>query len=258
VRLGGEGTLLTFETEAEWHESRRLLRTSFPLDSLATEAVCEVAYGHVKRPTHQNTEWDFAKFEVCAHRWVDIGDARHGVALLNDGKYGHSVTENVLGLSLLRSPLYPDPDADQGHHRFTYALMPHGDGLEASGVIEAASCLNRSPLVFAGRSGGTALPIRVEGQGFSLEALKKAEKEEAWIVRVVENRGLGTEGFVAPWKDAQIAETDLMEWNDGPAATLGSGWRFTLLPFEIKTFKIRLGHGFSGTGGPARTSTQRR
>lgn len=243
IRLGTEGMLLTFDTEVEWHESRRLLRTAFPLDSLATEAVCEVAYGHVKRPTHQNTEWDFAKFEVCAHRWVDIGDARFGVALLNDSKYGYSVTENVLGLSLLRSPLYPDPDADQGHHRFTYALLPHVGTWAEAGVVEAAACLNRSPVSFADRSGELVLPLGVEGEGFSLEALKKAEKEEAWILRVVENRGLGAEGVVrGASNDAQIAETDLMEWNDGEFQPLGQGFRFRLLPFEIKTFKIRHGH----------------
>ena len=174
--------------------------------------------------------------------WVDVGDARFGVALLNDSKYGHSVQDNVLGLSLLRSPLSPDPDADAGHHRFTYALLPHEGDLTEAGVIEAAACLNRPPLLLAGLSAPVRLPVTVEGEAVSSEAIKKAEKDESWIVRVVENLGLGARGVLhVAIPGANVCTTDLLEWNDGPSEPAGDGVRFSLKPFEIRTFKIRFG-----------------
>ena len=115
---------LDIETRVRWHERQVLLRALFPLRVRSHEATFETMYGVVKRPTHRNTSWDGARFEVCAHRFADLSEPGYGVALLNDGKYGHSARDNVLGISLLRGPLYPDPLADEGEHRFTYSLFP--------------------------------------------------------------------------------------------------------------------------------------
>lgn len=230
---------LRFETSVDWHESQRLLKVAFPLGTLATEATCEIAYGHVKRPTHSNTEADFAKFEVCAHRWVAIGDETGGVALLNDAKYGHSVRDNVLELTLLRSPLYPDPDADQGVHRFTYVLAPYQGPLADSGVLEGAAALNRPPLVLRGLSEPLSLPVTWEGRGVSLEVLKKAEKEEAWVVRLVETQGRPSRGLLkTSLPGARICPTDLMEWTDGSTSDFQGEYPVTLSPFGIETFKV--------------------
>jgi alpha-mannosidase len=103
-------------------------------------------FGAQRRPTHGNTGWDAARFEVSAHRFCDLSEPGYGVALMNDGKYGHSAKGNVLGISLLRSPLYPDPLADEGEHRFTYSLYPHPGDWTAAGVTREAFALN-SPLV---------------------------------------------------------------------------------------------------------------
>jgi len=230
---------LRFVTHIAWNESRRLLKVAFPLDSLATEAVCEIAYGHVSRPTHANTEADFAKFEVCAHRWVAIGDATGGTALLNDAKYGHSVRDNVLELTLLRSPLYPDPDADQGSHRFTYVLAPFDGPVVASGILEEAAALNRPPLVFLDQGGQAVVPLTWEGEGVSLEVLKKAEKEEAWIVRLVETRGRPAQGVLrTSLRGARVSTTDILEWRDGHESGFDQGLPVVLRPFEIASFKI--------------------
>jgi len=241
VSLEPDSKALRFETTADWNESARLLRTAFPLESSATQALCDIQYGFISRPTHANTEWDFAKFEVCAHHYVDISEPDYGVALLNDSKYGHSVRDNVLGLSLLRSPLYPDPDADLGHHEFTYVLYPHEGDLVHCDVRTLGSRLNRQPLILPGAKAlHKGAPVHLVGDGVSLEVLKKAEREEAFIVRVVETRGARAHAKLeTTLTGATLAETDMMEWNDGKSVPMGSSYAFSLFPFEIKTFKIR-------------------
>ncbi|KAH9368692.1 hypothetical protein HPB48_004711 [Haemaphysalis longicornis] len=116
---------LKFDTQVEWGETHKFLKVEFPANILSRRATYEIQFGHIERPTHFNTSWDWAKFEVYGHKWVDLSENGHGLSLLNTSKYGHAVHGNVLRLSLLRAPKSPDPDADMGHHHFTYALMPH-------------------------------------------------------------------------------------------------------------------------------------
>ena len=123
-RLAANGARLEIDTRIDWRDRRTLLRTLTPAAVRADHASCECAYGVIERPTHRNTSWEEAMFEAAAHRFVDLSEPGFGLALLNDGKYGHSVRDNVLGLSLVRSPVYPDPLADEGEQRFTYALCP--------------------------------------------------------------------------------------------------------------------------------------
>jgi hypothetical protein len=113
-----------------------------PVDVRSLRATYEIQYGHVERPTHANTSWDVARFEVCAHKWADLSEPGYGVALLNDCKYGYDIAGNVIRLSLLRAPTWPDPVADRGHHRFTYRLLPHAGDLRAAGVVDAGYDLN--------------------------------------------------------------------------------------------------------------------
>ncbi|HJZ46270.1 MAG TPA: glycoside hydrolase family 38 C-terminal domain-containing protein, partial [Roseiflexaceae bacterium] len=131
IQVWRDSRRIDFVTEVDWQERQTLLRALFPLNINATRATCEIQFGAVERPTHRNTSWDWARFEVCAHRWVDLSEGGYGVALLNDGKYGHSLSHNTLGLSLLKGAIAPDPDADRGVHHFTYSLLPHvGDWRE--------------------------------------------------------------------------------------------------------------------------------
>lgn len=241
VFLAEGDTALSFKTRVDWKESRKLLRVTFPIAVFAEEAVSDIQYGFVKRPMRVNTEWEFAKFEFCAHRYLDVSNASGGVALLNDCKYGHSARDGVIGLTLLRSPLHPDPDADLGTHEFEYVLFPHERSLVDSAVMERAALLNEPPILFAGGR-ACRLPVRVEGSGVSVEALKKAEKEACLILRFVETRGLGTEvRIVADDADATACETNLVEWTEGERRPIGSGLTVTLKPFEIATYKIRCG-----------------
>ena len=158
IRLTAGSPRLDFVTHVDWKASARMLRTSFPVDVHANEATCEVQFGWIKRPTHENTTWDLARYEVCAQRWVDLSERGYGVALLNDCKYGHQLRGSVLDLNLLRSPHSPDPVADRAEHEFTYSLYPHAGDHIAGGVLRAAAALNTPRGRGARRSGGRAAP----------------------------------------------------------------------------------------------------
>ncbi len=242
VYLAGNSRQLDFETTVDWHEKHRMLRVAFPVNVHSEEASFDIQYGYVKRSTHRNTSWDAARFEVVGHRYADLSDNDYGVALLNDCKYGYKVHDNVIDLDLLRSPTYPDPDADQGEHRFTYSLLPHTGDLIRSDVIAGAAQLNQPVLVVSGmRTEALHVPVRVEGDGVSLEVLKEAEKEDCLILRIVERLGRhsGCE-LHADSTSARLVETDLMEWRDSDTEILcNEPVELRFEPFEIRTFKLR-------------------
>ncbi|MCS7062154.1 MAG: glycoside hydrolase family 38 C-terminal domain-containing protein, partial [Anaerolineae bacterium] len=136
VFLSATSGRLDFHTQIDWHEREVFLKVEFPLAVRAPNATYEIQFGHLQRPTHFNTSWDMARFEVCAHRWADLSEPDFGVALLNDCKYGYATHGNVMRLSLLRAPTSPDPLADIGQHSLTYALLPHAGPPQEAGVIE--------------------------------------------------------------------------------------------------------------------------
>ncbi len=148
-RLDANGRRLDIETHINWHERRVLLRTLTPVAVRARFASAECAFGVIERPTHRNTSWEQAMFEAAAHRFLDLSERGFGVALLNDAKYGHSVRDNILGLSLVRGPGYPDLFADEGEQTFTYSLYPHASQWHEGGVREQAEELNQPLLAFA-------------------------------------------------------------------------------------------------------------
>ncbi len=138
ISLWRNSPRIDFATEVDWHEHQLLLKAAFPVAINNARATYEIQFGSVERPTHRNTSWDIARFEVCAHRWVDLGEGGYGVSLLNDSKYGHDIHDTIMRLTLLKSGVYPDPHADQGLHRFTYSLLPHsGDWRDAQTVRRA-------------------------------------------------------------------------------------------------------------------------
>jgi len=137
--------MLNFETTVEWHESHKFLKVEFPVQIRNSVATYEIQFGYVQRPTHFNTSWDVAKFEVCGHRWADLSEHGYGVSLLNDCKYGYAVHGNVMRLSLLRSAKNPDPSADMGTQKFKYALYPHVGTFQDAKTVQVALNYN-SPL----------------------------------------------------------------------------------------------------------------
>lgn len=185
---------LKFETEVAWHENHKFLKVEFPFNMTTTKATYDIQYGWLERPTHSNTSWDSARFEVCGHKWADLSQYGLGVAVLNDSKYGYSAFENVLRLSLLRSPKSPDPKADMGTQHFTYAVMPHSGSFQESGVIQQAYNLN-SPLIVKQvkkpvHSEEKCSFFKVSTPQVVLSAVKKSENyEKALLLRLYETYG---------------------------------------------------------------------
>lgn len=235
-RLAANGRRLDIETHIDWRDRRVFLRSLTPVAARARHAVFECAFGVIERPTHANTSWEQAAFETVAHRFVDLAEPGFGLALLNDAKYGHSVAGNVLGLSLVRSPTYPDPFADEGEQTFTYALMPHEGAWHKAGVREEAENLNQPLLVamVSGLSAGERAPLGVTGPNPALATLKRAENAEGLILRLYEPAGgRGPVALSLPEGWRASAAVDLME----AAVEAGEG----LAPFEVKGW--RLGRG---------------
>lgn len=239
--LDAGSRILKFETEVDWQEEHRLLKVAFPVSIRSSRASYEIQFGHVERPTHANTSWDLAKFEVCAHRWADLGEAGYGVALLNDCKYGHDIHGSEMRLTLLRAPTHPDPTADRGRHRFTYALMPHPGDFRAAGVIQAAEDLN-VPL----RLVPTTLPagsrrslVEVDTPQVVVETVKRAEASDAIVIRLYEAWGGRCRAGVRcslPFSRAWTC--DLLERERTEVSVVDGGLELELLPFKVVTLKL--------------------
>ncbi len=234
---------IDFITEVDWKENGRMLRTSFPVNVLAQEAVCEIQFGSIKRPTHRNTSWDMAKYEVCAHKWVDISQGNYGVALMNDCKYGHKVMDNVLDLNLLRSSRYPDPEADQGRHEFTYSLFPHKGDHITSGVVKAGYELNIPLRTVPAAAGDMTVKaesfIKADAENVIIESVKKCEDSNDLIVRLYECHGRGGRAKVDFGFDIKdIRLVDLMEKETGQESFDKDSRTLVFKPFEIHTLKV--------------------
>jgi alpha-mannosidase len=237
---------IDFKTAVEWHERQSLLKVAFPTTIRNRRATYEIQFGTIDRPTHRNTSWEAAAFEVPAQRWADLSDARYGVALLADCKHGYSVQNQTLWLSLLKGAVDPDPEADRGEHAFTYSLLPHPAGLEA--VRRAAYSLTRPLLWRRERAHGGTLPAELSiadasDGGMLVETVKLAEDQaDALILRLYEADGGDRQGTLNAGFDLRsIDEVDLLERNpralplDRPR-----GVDLALRAREVKTLRARL------------------
>jgi len=235
VRLWAGAARIDFATKLDWHDRRVLLKARFPLAVRAPHATFETAFGVIERPTHRNTSWDQARFEVAAHRFADLSEPGGGVALLNDGRYGHHALGSELGVSLLRSPVWPDPLADEGEQELVYSLLPHPGGWLDGGVLGEAQDLNRPlPARRVDHGAGASLrPLQISGLAVALGALKPLEDGGGLMLRAYEPQGArGTIAIDLPdgWRaDAQL---DLLEREAGPPAT-------ELGPFAVSSWRLR-------------------
>ena len=234
--------------EAEWHEKHILLKVAFPVSAHSDKATYEIPFGSVERPTTRNTPAEQAQFEVPAQRWADISDSKHGLSLLNDCKYGYDAKGNVLRLSLLRSPEWPDPHADEGHHEFTYSLYPHGGGWKDALTIRRGYELNYKLIALPfGKHEGKLPPeysfLQTKSDNVIVSAVKKAEDENALILRFYEWAGKqGEVSMQLPAGATSASETDLMERPSGQLSVANGEVRVQTKPYEIKTVKVQ----FSG------------
>lgn len=237
-----------FVTEIDWHERHQVLKAAFPMDIHACEAAYEIQFGHLYRPTHANTSWDAAKFEVCGHKWADISEEGYGASLLNDCKYGYSAEGSTLKLTLLKCGTEPNPEADQGHHVFTYSLLPHTGSFKQSGTIQAAYCLNQPLMAAPCAKDGGALPetfslIWCDCPNVIIETVKQAEDGDDLIVRMYEAYGRRDSAritFGLPVERVCLCDLLERELPDGKLEIAENGVTVAIKGFEIVTLKCRL------------------
>jgi alpha-mannosidase len=241
MSLDAGSRVLRFETFVSWQERHKMLKVAFPVTVESREATYEIQFGHVRRPTHQDTSQARAMFEVCAQRWADLGEYNYGVALLNDCKHGYDIQGSVMRLSLLRGPTHPDPTADLGSHRFTYALMPHPGDFREAGVIEAAEDLNVPLLTPPGNlpSGSSRSLVEIDTRQVIVEAIKKAEDSDAIVIRLYEAWGGTCRARIKTTLPARRAWLcDLLERQRTEVEVRNGELELELTPFKILTLKL--------------------
>jgi alpha-mannosidase len=231
--------------QVDWHEKHILLKAAFPVSVSSRTASYEIPFGAIRRPTTRETPAEKAKFEVPALHWADLSDGSYGVSILNESKYGYDTKDNVIRLTLLRSPAWPDPHADEGAHQFTYAIYPHKGGWEQAGTVRRGYELNVPLLVRVETSHAGSLPatksfVSVDTPSVILAAMKKAEDDASLVLRLyAAGESVGETNLKLPRAITEAAETDLMERTTAPLTVQGDKIRLQFKPYEIKTVKVR-------------------
>jgi len=232
--------------EIDWHETHVLLKAAFPLAASGPEATFEIPYGTIERPTTRGNRFDAAKFEVPALRWADLGDSQHGFSLVNESKYGYDALGDVLRISLLRSPTWPDPTADRGHHQFRYSLYPHA-GSWKQALTERVGYGFNYPLTamqvsrHEGPSRASESYVDFSRNDCVLTAMKKTEDGSALLLRFYEWAGESGDMVIdVPPGASGATYTNLMETPEGQALELRDGHelRVKVHPFEIVSVRV--------------------
>lgn len=235
---------IDFDTYIDWKESHILLKAAFPIDIHCDKATYDIQFGNVERPTHKNTSWDEAKFEVCAHKFADVSEYGYGVSLMNDCKYGYDISGSTMRLTLLKSAVYPNHEADKCEHRFVYSLYPHKGDFREANTYSAAYELNNPMYAMRLEKQTGKLPpeyslVRTDCDNIIIETVKKAEDSDKIIVRLYDccNCSSNPEikfGFQV--KSAAIA--DMLENETEEISVKDNSVKITVKPYEIITLSI--------------------
>ncbi|KAA8645925.1 hypothetical protein EYZ11_002508 [Aspergillus tanneri] len=250
-------SLVEFHSEVEWHEDMKFLKVEFPVDITNTEASYETQYGIIKRPTHYNTSWDMAKFEVCCHKWADLSENGYGVSILNDSKYGFATCGNLMRLSLLRAPKAPDAHADMGRHHIRYAILPHAGPLDAR-IIRAGYNFNH-PLVIeksaSPKSTDVFSSISLTGSpSLILDAVKRGEDDEdvsrdnlprrrgkSIILRIYESLGGKSRGTIhTRFPVKEVWKCNVLEDDEVALSMSKTSVNIELRAYEVATYRLQL------------------
>lgn len=260
--LKGQPSWVECSAEVDWHENSKFLKVEFPVEVVNSEASYETAYSITKRPTHYNTSWDMAKFEVCCHKFADLSEHNYGVSILNDSKYGFATAGKVMRLSLLRAPKAPDEHADMGNHFIRWAIFPHKGALSSSTVRAGYAFNNPLKALSAPKSTVESVcgaPIRLvnvdDSASLILDTIKRGHDDEdvsrrdglcvkpgkSVIVRVYESLGGHSRGCIETSFDVKrVFKTNILE-DEMEEIECGKGkFNVKLRPFEVATFKIQL------------------
>ncbi len=246
IYLYRDSLRVDFKTSIDWQERHILLKVAFPVAILNSRATYEIQWGNVERPTHHNTSWDWARFETCAQKWVDLSEGNYGVSLLNDCKYGHDIHNGVIRLTALKGATFPDPTADLGLHHFTYSLLPHS-GDWRNGTVPAAYALNY-PLVVRSVQGGAGDDrspdcrslVSTSSKPVIIETVKRAEDGDGLIVRLYEHeRTRGLASLDAGFELSGAARCTLLEEDQATLEVIASRVCLEVSPYQICTIRLR-------------------
>ncbi|HEX6880154.1 MAG TPA: glycoside hydrolase family 38 C-terminal domain-containing protein, partial [Terriglobales bacterium] len=237
---------LDVKMTADWNEKHVLLKVAFPVSVTSEKTTFEIPYGSIERPTTRRSPEEQAKFEVPALRWADLSDAKHGLSLLNDSKYGYDAKDNVLRLSLLRAPTWPDPHADEGHHEFTYSLYPHGGDWKQALTVRQGYELNYPLMAVAMQAHAGTLPaersfVSSTADNVIITAVKQAEDDQSVIIRFYEWAGkAGNVGIRLPKAAKAAYDVNLLEKSEQPLTLSANGSEVTVptKPYEIRTVRV--------------------
>ena len=231
---------IDFETRVDWKEHQTLLKVHFPVAVHTDEATFDVQFGNLTRKTHQNTSWDVARFESCGQKWMDLSEGHYGVSLLNDCKYGHSVKDSNMALTLIKSGIEPNPTTDQEEHVFTYAIYPHAEGWRAAGTVAEAYKLNQPLLVQTQTEEKEDYSFASVAHGnVIIETVKKAEDGNGTVIRMYESENALTKTKLTVntnFSKAYIC--NLLEETECEAAVDGKEIEVALKPYEVVTVKV--------------------
>ncbi|MBQ0105417.1 MAG: alpha-mannosidase [Armatimonadetes bacterium] len=241
IILKPDTKLTEIECTADWQENNKMLRVCFSPDIETDYTRSEIQFGNIKRNCKDFTEWDKAKYEICAHKWIDMSEKYYGVAILNDCKYGHCAKNNFISVNLLRSTSYPDPNADRGTHTFRYAILPHsGDYIEGK-VIETAYAFN-CPILAEKTETGIADTVKsfiTLPDHLIPETIKEAEDSEDIIIRLYEAKEkteISNIKFGIPVKKVYL--TDILENIKKELPVKDNSIKIKTAPFKIYTLKL--------------------
>jgi alpha-mannosidase len=215
-----------------------MLKVAFPVNVMSMNATYEMQFGYVERPTHYNTPYDLARYEVPLHKWMDLSEHGFGVAILSESKYGGSTYGNVMRLSLLRAPLSPDPDCDRGEHRFAYAVMPHAGGWREAGVVAEAARFN-APLRWGRPPMGDAMAV-CDDANIMLDTVKPAEDGDGVVLRMYEchgARGVARIRLGFPARSALFC--NVLEDQTGTASLRDGVIEIPYTPHQIVSMRVR-------------------
>jgi alpha-mannosidase len=225
----------------DWHEHQHLLKVEFPCNVHTDEATFDIQFGNLTRKTHTNTSWDKARFESCGQKWIDLSEGHYGVSLLNDCKYGHSIKDGCISLTLIKSGIEPNPVADQEVHYFTYSLYPHVGNWRDAATVKEAYFLNQPAIVVEGGVLGDMFSLAsCDAPNVVIETIKQAQDGNGAIVRLYESENALTQTVLHWGRNITNAiSCDLLEHPDDDSLTIkNDAIYFTIKPYEVKTFRI--------------------
>ena len=236
---------IDFDTKIDWHQHHQMVKAAFNVDIQSDKATYEVQFGSVERPTHKNTSWDRAKFEVCAHKYADLSDGGYGMAILNDCKYGHDIHDGVMQLSLLKSGTMPYRDADQGEHSFVYSVYPHAGTVKESDTIRLAYMLNNPMTAVKATGVCSEIPetfsmASVNKENIVIDTIKEAEESEDTVIRLYEAKNIRAKAELTVGFPAKACFVCDMLENELSELPIENGKvKLNMSGFEILTLKFK-------------------